>query len=120
MTATPDSMRALRLITGGDQQIARLKRTLLRWLDELFSGDYDREYVARRWQVGRRHVEIGLRQVFADAAMARIRQVPGVAEVEIDHSPNWLGGRMPRLESRIQIEVVDATGVQAQTTSTRP
>ncbi|HYI16149.1 MAG TPA: baseplate J/gp47 family protein [Thermomicrobiales bacterium] len=56
----------------------------------------------------------------AEAATARIRQVPGVAEVEIDHSPNWLGGRMPRLASRIQIEVIDATGVQAQTTSTRP
>jgi hypothetical protein len=56
----------------------------------------------------------------ADAAMARIRQVPGVGAVEIDHSPDWLGGRMPRLESRIQIEVVNATGVQAQTTSTGP
>jgi hypothetical protein len=56
----------------------------------------------------------------ADAAMARIRQVPGVSTVEIDHSPDWLGGRMPRLESRIQIEVINATGVQAQTTSTGP
>lgn len=56
----------------------------------------------------------------ADAALARIQQVPGVGSVTIDHSPDWLGGRMPRLESRIQIEVVDATRVQAQTTTTGP
>lgn len=62
-----------KLITGGRQQIKRLKTTLVRWLDELFSGNYDEQYVARRWQVGRRHVEISLRQVYADAAMARLR-----------------------------------------------
>jgi len=56
----------------------------------------------------------------ADSALARIQQVPGVGSVTIDHSPNWLGGRMPRLGSRIQIEVIDATRVQAQTTTTRP
>lgn len=61
------------LITGGRQQIERLKTTLLTWLDELFSGAYDERYVARRWKVGRRHVEIGLRQIYADAAMARLR-----------------------------------------------
>lgn len=76
-----------RLITGGEQQIARLKKTLLKWLDELFSGPYDRQYVARRWQVGRRHVEIGLRQVFADAAMARLRDGLNVALQQ-----NWMGG----------------------------
>jgi len=62
-----------KLMTGGERQIARLKATLLRWLHELFNGVYDADYVARRYQVGRRHVEIGLRQVYADAAMARLR-----------------------------------------------
>jgi two-component system sensor kinase FixL len=62
-----------KLITGGQEQIARLKTTLLKWLDELVTGNYDKAYVARRWQAGRRHVEIGLRQVYADAAMARLR-----------------------------------------------
>ncbi len=56
----------------------------------------------------------------ADSAMARIQQVQGVGSVTIDHSPNWLAGRMPRLESRIQIEVINATRVQAQTTSPGP
>src|SRR5262245_23462248 len=50
---------AARVITGGDEQVARLKGTLLTWLRELFSGVYDRDYVLRRWRVGWRHVEIG-------------------------------------------------------------
>lgn len=61
------------LITGGQEQIARLKRKLRGWLDQLVGGKYDQAYVAGRWQVGHRHVEIGLQQVYADAAMARLR-----------------------------------------------
>ncbi|MEX2314176.1 MAG: hypothetical protein WD628_00560 [Thermomicrobiales bacterium] len=56
----------------------------------------------------------------AGAALARIHQVQGVGSVTIDHSPDWLGGRMPRLESRIQIEVVNATPVPTQATSPGP
>jgi PAS domain S-box-containing protein len=62
-----------RLITGGASQIERLKSTLRGWLEDLFKGTYDAPYVLRRYQVGRRHAEIGLRQVYADAAMARLR-----------------------------------------------
>jgi hypothetical protein len=52
------------VITGGAKQINRLKKSLQRWLAELFLGPYDRDYVERRWQVGYRHVEIGLNQVY--------------------------------------------------------
>jgi PAS domain S-box-containing protein len=64
---------ARRTITGGDAQVARLKATLLAWLVELFSGRYDASYVERRWRVGRRHVEIGLAQVYINAALSRLR-----------------------------------------------
>lgn len=60
-------------LVEGPEQISRLRRTLRGWLDELVSGVYDEDYVGRRWRVGRRHVEIGLQQVYADAAMARLR-----------------------------------------------
>src|SRR5262245_25208188 len=43
---------ARKVITGGQAQVQRLKQTLTNWLRELFSGKYDRDYVARRWQVG--------------------------------------------------------------------
>jgi signal transduction histidine kinase len=62
-----------KVITGGAEQVQRLKGTLTGWLRELLSGCYDAAYVARRWQVGWRHVEIGLDQVYAYAALARLR-----------------------------------------------
>jgi signal transduction histidine kinase len=66
----PDTAK---IITGGEQQVARLKGTLITWLRELFSGKYDREYVTRRWRVGLRHVEIGLDQVYTNTALSRLR-----------------------------------------------
>src|SRR5262245_31984446 len=65
---------ARKVITGGQPQIERLKQTLRQWLRELLSGRYDRDYVARRWKVGRRHVEIGLDQVYTNVALSRLRK----------------------------------------------
>jgi two-component system, NtrC family, sensor kinase len=64
---------ARKVITGGVAQIERLKGTLQRWLRDLLAGPYDREYVARRWRVGWRHVEIGLDQVYTNVALSRLR-----------------------------------------------
>jgi signal transduction histidine kinase len=64
---------ARKVITGGAAQIQRLKGTLVGWLRELLCGHYDAGYVARRWRVGWRHVEIGLAQVYTNAAMSRLR-----------------------------------------------
>lgn len=66
-----DTRKAL---TGGPQQIQRLKGTLLQWLRELLSGRYDQDYTVRRWRVGWRHVEIGLDQVYTNASMSRLRR----------------------------------------------
>lgn len=64
---------AVTVITGGQAQIQRLKLTLGRWIESLFSGVYDEEFVRTRWRVGRRHVEIGLDQAFATSALSRLR-----------------------------------------------
>lgn len=64
---------AAQVIRGGETQVNRLKRTLVLWLEELVSGTYDEAYVARRWRVGWRHVEIGLEHVYAAAAFSRLR-----------------------------------------------
>jgi len=61
------------VMVGGPKQVDRLKATLKMWLGDLFSGTYDAAYVARRWRVGLRHVEIGLDQQFANAALSRMR-----------------------------------------------
>jgi signal transduction histidine kinase len=64
---------ARKVITGGQAQIQRLKGTLVQWLRELLCGRYDAAYVARRWRVGWRHVEIGLDQVYTNVALSRLR-----------------------------------------------
>jgi len=48
--------------------------TLRAWLEQLFSGRYDAEFVASRFPVGARHVEIGLEQVYTNVALSRMRQ----------------------------------------------
>ncbi len=64
---------ARKVITGGPAQIERLKGTLVQWIRDLLAGQYDEEYVARRWRVGWRHVEIGLDQVYTNVALSRLR-----------------------------------------------
>lgn len=66
----PNASAAIR---GGEQQVARLKLTLERWLAELFVGNYDQAFVRERWLVGWRHVKIGLPQVWTATAMSRLR-----------------------------------------------
>ena len=68
--AHPDASAA---ITGGAAQIARLKQSLMRWIDELFTGPHDGEYFVRRARIGRIHVRINLPQVYMLTAMDRIR-----------------------------------------------
>lgn len=65
-------------------------------------------------------LEADLVGMSAEEAMARIRQVKGVEDVDIQYERDWFGERMPRLQSRISIEVLDATGISPQATTTGP
>ena len=60
------------VITGGTEQILRLKKTLQRWLLELLSGPHDEAYFDRRARIGRVHVQINLPQAYMFTAMDRI------------------------------------------------
>lgn len=77
---------AARVITGGSEQIKRLSKSLEQWLIELLTGEYDDAYMARRWKVGHRHVEIGLAQRFTSLALSRLRT--GIVEAV---SEGWRG-----------------------------
>lgn len=92
---------ALKVITGGREQIGRLKGTLTGWLRELVAGRYDAEYVARRWQVGYRHVEIGLDQVFTNSALSRLRR--GLLTVL---ERNWPGSSQGLLAARSSLNTL--------------
>jgi two-component system, NtrC family, sensor kinase len=54
-------------------QVERLKVSLRIWLEQLFRGPYDADYLLRRWQVGRRHVEVDLDHIYVAAALSRLR-----------------------------------------------
>jgi len=62
-----------RVITGGSAQVDRLKGTLRGWIVDLFDGTYDEQFVRNRWNVGWRHVQIGLSQIWTAASMSRLR-----------------------------------------------
>ena len=60
-------------ITGGPAQMARLKQTLIQWLDSMLLGPHDETYYQVRARIGRVHVRIELPQGFMFTAMNRIR-----------------------------------------------
>ncbi len=57
----------------GETPSDALRVTLLRWLQELFSGTYDARYYEDRFDIGRAYVRIGLPQHFMFAAMNILR-----------------------------------------------
>lgn len=61
-------------ITGGADQVARLQRTLIAWMDSGLRGPYDESFFERRARIGRRHVEIGLPQQYMVTAIGVVRQ----------------------------------------------
>lgn len=69
----PHHPGASRVFTGGDLQIARLKKTLQAWGQGLFNGTYDEHYARERFEIGYRHVRIGLDQKYVISAMGVVR-----------------------------------------------
>ncbi len=92
---------ARQVITGGIEQISRLKKSLKGWLAELFSGQYDQAYVERRWRVGYRHVEIGLNQVYTNVALSRLRH--GILRVI---EQEWHGSTSDMLATRASLNTL--------------
>lgn len=63
----------LRIIEKAGATVEGLQATLRRWIAQLLTGPYDRDYLLTRLSVGRRHVLIGLDQSYANAALSRLR-----------------------------------------------
>lgn len=60
-------------LEGGEQQVGRLKVTLVDWMDTLLRGPWGEEYFERRCRIGRVHVRIALPQHYMFSAMSVIR-----------------------------------------------
>lgn len=69
----PHHPGANRVFTGGEAQVSRLKMTLQAWGRGLFNGKYDEKYAGERFQIGFRHVRIGLDQKYVISAMGVVR-----------------------------------------------
>jgi hypothetical protein len=66
------------LIAG---RVDALKQTHLRWLSELFAGDYGERYFAERWRIGLAHVRVGVRPWWVEAVTSFLRS-EGLALLE--------------------------------------
>jgi len=60
-------------ITGGDEQVARLKRTLVEWMRSGLAGPHDETFYERRSRIGRIHLQIALPQQYMVTAMNVMR-----------------------------------------------
>jgi signal transduction histidine kinase len=68
----PHHPHAFRVFTG-EAQIERLKQSLQMWAYGLFQGNYNDHYAGERFQIGYRHVRIGLEQKYVISAMGIVR-----------------------------------------------
>ncbi len=57
----------------GEEQIARLQRSLVQWMHRLCTGKRDSHYFRETQKIGHVHVKVGLPQRYVLAAMAQIR-----------------------------------------------
>lgn len=65
----------------GEEQIERLQRSMVIWMERILSGTYGEAYFAETLKIGRVHVRVGLAQRYMFTAMALIRvALDGVAE----------------------------------------
>ena len=63
-----------RQVLTSEEQAAVLRLNILKWLQALFGGQYDDEYVRVQAQIGRTHVRVGLPQHFMIVAMEIVWQ----------------------------------------------
>ena len=57
----------------GEEQVERLKKSLVRWMTRICTGPYDEAYFEETAKIGRMHVRVGLPQRFMFTGMALIR-----------------------------------------------
>lgn len=92
-----------------EEQVERLRKSLMLWLDELFEGKYDDAYLQRRARIGRAHVAVGLLPHFMFGAMNVIRShIVEVIEQDTDahlhHGYTQAVNRILDLELTIMVQ----------------
>lgn len=82
-------------LTRGEKHVGQLKGTLVRWMNELFTGPWDEAYVERRARIGRVHVQIALPQHYMVSAMnvVRVQLRERIAAVVDERSAEGIAAR---------------------------
>jgi len=97
---------ARHVITGGREQVERLKGSLTEWLGSLLSGRYDQEFLDRQARIGRVHVRIGLPQHLMFTAMCRVRlHLTRIAADVLVDDPTLLALVTPALHKLLDLEL---------------
>jgi signal transduction histidine kinase len=60
-------------VLTGPEQIERLRRTLIEWMSSGLLGPFDDKFHEKRSRIGRRHVQIGLKQQYMFTALSVVR-----------------------------------------------
>jgi two-component system, NtrC family, sensor histidine kinase HydH len=93
-------------ITGGRQQIERLKLTLVAWLETVLAGPHDAALLESHSRIGRVHVRIALPQEFMLTAMNRIRvRLFDVAQQEFAGDPARLRSTVIAVDQILDLEL---------------
>src|SRR4051812_35921487 len=64
---------AAHAVFTGEEQMARLRSSLVQWMHRICLGPHDEAYFEQTSKIGRIHVKIGLPQQYMFTAMALIR-----------------------------------------------
>lgn len=84
-------------ILKADDRVQRLKVSLKHWLRQLLSMEMTPEYVASRWRVGRRHVELEIPQVLVATSLGRLRS--RLVDVVVRHADELGVDLAPAIDS---------------------
>ncbi len=64
---------AAHAVFSGEEQIDRLKQSLVQWMERIFTGPYDDAYYERTSTIGHVHVRVGLPHRYMFTAMSIVR-----------------------------------------------
>lgn len=90
---------------GDEKMMARLRRTLLGWLEELFSGTYDDDYFESRCRIGRTHVRVELPQHYMFMAMNVVRLELSSRIRQLDLPAGMQGAVLNALHKLLDLEL---------------
>jgi signal transduction histidine kinase len=91
-----------RVFSGGQAQMDRLRKSLRGWLETLFCGRYDADYVEQRTRIGHTHVRVGLAQHYMFGAIEVIWQE--LQRIVRDANPPAADQKLSSLHKLLTIE----------------